>query len=638
MASLALAFDILARDKASRPLRNVGNEADRTGRKFRDVGNEAERSGKKTSGFAGAFKKLGPNVAAGAAAVGAGVLAVGLSSLKMGSDLEQTRIKVGNVFGPKGTKLVEAFSKNAATSLGISRAAALEASATFGTFFTQLGFTQEQSAKTSSKVIKLAADLGSFNNLPTAEVLDSINSSLRGEFDSLQRLVPTINAAAVQQRALTDTGKKAASALTEQEKATATLALITEGSKLALNDFSESSKTLAIRQQVLKAKFDDARTALGTALLPAATAVAGFFTDKFVPAVERLVQQVRTGEGTGGKLRETFEKVKRTFEENRPALEQLGKMFLQVATFIGTKVIPIIVDLQATKLRLLVQAFNAVKTAVVAVGGTVLGFVKSLLSGIGSVFGVLAKVPGPFQDNFREAAKAVEGAALKVSGLQAGLRTLNGTTARPSIKLIGAGQAEEQILRLERRFTSIGGVKVRIPVGGDGPGAGGRMLSRVSKMIAGTGAAVSSTYRTPAQNKAVGGSPSSYHLDRGNPAVDVVGPASVLDRLAGQLRAQGGLRELLWRVPGHYDHLHVAHNGGTVSKSWPTLPGLRTDERPAILQTGERVLSRAEVAAGGQFVGTLVLDSGELIGTIRGVVRQEQTATGRSAVNYGRLG
>lgn len=133
-------------------------------------------------------------------------------------------------------------------------------------------------------------------------------------------------------------------------------------------------------------------------------------------------------------------------------------------------------------------------------------------------------------------------------------------------------------------------------VAGDGLGAaafaGGSALETVKKNMAGIpGLSITSTYRTPQHNAAIGGSPTSHHLDRSNPAVDVVGPAASLDALYAKLQRIGG-RELLWRTGGHYDHLHYAHSGGVVSPSWPTLPGLRGDERPAILQTGETVLAR----------------------------------------------
>jgi hypothetical protein len=136
---------------------------------------------------------------------------------------------------------------------------------------------------------------------------------------------------------------------------------------------------------------------------------------------------------------------------------------------------------------------------------------------------------------------------------------------------------------------------------GDGPGGpmaprGGTAINRVRAVLPNyEGLRITSTYRSPAQNRRVGGSPTSYHLDRWNPAVDVAGPAHQLDRLAGALRASGGWREgPLWRTRGHYDHLHVAHEGDVVSSLWPTggMKGLRHDERPAILQVGEVVVPK----------------------------------------------
>ena len=156
-------------------------------------------------------------------------------------------------------------------------------------------------------------------------------------------------------------------------------------------------------------------------------------------------------------------------------------------------------------------------------------------------------------DAAAEVAAAAKGAADAVRGFRdnanAALDGIKDKVIDVRFQLNGTDRLRDEAARLRPRQ-------------GDGPGAGGPMLARISKLIAGTGLSVTSTYRTPAHNAAVGGSPTSYHTDRNNPAVDVVGPAGALDRLQSQLRSAGGLRELLWRVPGHFDHLHAADQGG----------------------------------------------------------------------------
>jgi hypothetical protein len=80
---------------------------------------------------------------------------------------------------------------------------------------------------------------------------------------------------------------------------------------------------------------------------------------------------------------------------------------------------------------------------------------------------------------------------------------------------------------------------------------------------------ISSTYRTPAENAAVGGAPNSLHMDASNPAVDISGPKDSSgtfiygDAIAAYLR-QFPVRQLLWRVEDHFDHVHVADFGARV--------------------------------------------------------------------------
>ena len=81
---------------------------------------------------------------------------------------------------------------------------------------------------------------------------------------------------------------------------------------------------------------------------------------------------------------------------------------------------------------------------------------------------------------------------------------------------------------------------------------------------------ITSLYRSPEHNAAIGGAPNSYHT-RGL-AVDFVpadGNWSRLDKVVlwVRLRFSGRFAEVLWRTTGHYDHLHIAFRPGRARPS-----------------------------------------------------------------------
>lgn len=160
---------------------------------------------------------------------------------------------------------------------------------------------------------------------------------------------------------------------------------------------------------------------------------------------------------------------------------------------------------------------------------------------------------------------------------------------------------------------------------------GGKALARVQSVLP-PGLAVTSTYRSPAHNARIpGASRTSLHMDKNNPAVDIGGPTHLLDQFAAQLAAMGGWRQLLWRVPNHFDHIHVAHNGGVVDASWPKMPGWRSDERPVRAQVGETILPRGASAGGVQVTYTgdfYAYDPTDL-------VREQQKRTRDAMAAYG---
>ena len=205
------------------------------------------------------------------------VLGAGVAAFKMAGDFGESFSKMETVFGASA-KDIDKWSKTSAAAMGLSRKEAIDAAGTFGNMFTQLGIATPQAAAMSTEMIQLAADLGSFHNADITDVIDAQSSAFRGEYDALQRYIPTINAAAVEQKALQMTGKETTKELTLQEKALAVQALMMAGAGQATGDFERTADSAANKQRTLTAEFKNAATELGTNLMPIGQKILGWVT------------------------------------------------------------------------------------------------------------------------------------------------------------------------------------------------------------------------------------------------------------------------------------------------------------------------------------------------------------------------
>ena len=222
---------------------------------------QAGKTGKAMKAFA---SKIGMTVAA-LTGIGIGVKKV----FDLGSALEETGSKFATVFGPESAAQVQGFLDGFANKAGLTNVQAQGLVSTTGAIAQGLGFSQKASAGFAQDIVKLSADLSSFNNIPTEEVLMGVNSALTGEREQMKRLGIVIQEADVQAKAFAQTGKSNAKMLTQQEKATATLALITEKAGVAVGDLDRTQGSAANVARRLMAQFKDLRDAIANALMPA---------------------------------------------------------------------------------------------------------------------------------------------------------------------------------------------------------------------------------------------------------------------------------------------------------------------------------------------------------------------------------
>jgi uncharacterized membrane protein YgcG len=207
-----------------------------------------------------------------AAAALAGLAAAAGPAISAASDLEENLSKVNVIFG-EGAKEIENFAKTAATALGQSQNAVLEAAGTFGTFGKAAGLGGIELAKFSNDFTALASDLASFNNTSPEEAVNAIGAALRGEAEPLRKFGVLLNDATLKTAALELGIYDGNGALTAQQKILAAQNVIYKQTTTAQGDFGRTSDGLANSQRILKAQLQNLQIEIGKGLLPVVQAI-----------------------------------------------------------------------------------------------------------------------------------------------------------------------------------------------------------------------------------------------------------------------------------------------------------------------------------------------------------------------------
>jgi hypothetical protein len=226
---------------------------------------------KKASGgmtnFVGNLKKVG--AALGATFAASQVAAFAKESIMAASNMEESLSKVRVVFG-EGAAEVEAFGASAAQNLGISNQAALEAAGTYGNLFQAFGLGQGEAQKMSTNLVQLAADMASFNNTSIDQAITALRSGLSGETEPLKKFGVALSEVRLKEEALRmGLIKTTSGTLPVAIKSQAAYSLILKDTALAQGDYARTADGTANTMKTLQAKIEDAKVALGEALMPA---------------------------------------------------------------------------------------------------------------------------------------------------------------------------------------------------------------------------------------------------------------------------------------------------------------------------------------------------------------------------------
>lgn len=344
MASTSLTFDLLARDRASD--------------KFDRVGSAAQRAGGHLSGLGSKFKSMAKYAAVATVAAAGFAFKFGIDAVNAASDMTESLSKTGVVFGKSADDMIR-WAQTSAEAMGMSKQAALESSGTIGNLLLSMGKTPKVASVMSRQMVQLAADLGSFNNVPVDEVLGAMRSGLTGEIAPLRRFGVNLTDATLKAKAMEMGLYDGKGALDVSAKSSAAYKLILEQTSTAQGDFARTAGGMANQQKILKAKFDDLKANIGKELLPVAVKLMTWMNDSFIPGAQNAADWL------GSHLGPAFSAVGGFIQDKViPALKDVGPFFVKVGDWIKTKLLPALGGVADDVGPGVADVFDAIKGAV----------------------------------------------------------------------------------------------------------------------------------------------------------------------------------------------------------------------------------------------------------------------------------
>ncbi len=291
---------------------------DKTARDLDKVGNEAEDMGRKTARSAGGVSTmnvaLGNLAAGGLATAGRALFQFGKDSITAASDVEEMESKFIAVFKDMAGDTEKELAKMADT-INRSKFDLMEYAATLQDTFVPLGFARDAAAGMSVKLVALAEDLASFNNIDTATVVRDLQSALVGNTETLRKYGVVAQQTQINARALADGLWDGKGAMDAQTKAATILTLTIEGTEDAQGDAAKTADSFANKQKGLEASMKDAQVAIGELFLPAMAELVDFATTAVTAIVELIEETKKYGLEVG-----------ETIDDNLGAAESLGDL------------------------------------------------------------------------------------------------------------------------------------------------------------------------------------------------------------------------------------------------------------------------------------------------------------------------
>lgn len=416
----------------------------------------------KLGGFA---KGAGLAVAGGMVVAGAAVAKFGADSVKAASDSQQSLGATRTVFGKYADDVI-ARSKDSAKAIGVSANQYRELSNVVGASLSGAGVPMQKAADLTDKLNVRAADLAATFGGTTSDAVSAFSSLLRGEADPIERYGISVKQSDVNARLAAAGQDKLTGAALKQAEMQARLDLAFQQSSKSAGAFGRESDTLANRQQILGAMWEDLKAKAGSVLLPALTSLGTYAINTLMPALEATGKPIMNLAGqAAGVLAPAMDTVRGVFAAVLPVATTLGGAWASVAGALLGQLIPAVVQVGGY----LVSTFGPVLTSVgqlvtgtlvpgfvavagfvtsqllpivVKLGTSVAGNLRPVLDQVaktitGQVVPAIQKAAGKFQEWWPTIQKIIVVAAKLVAGVVEVGTAIIGKVLPPVIKLAG---------------------------------------------------------------------------------------------------------------------------------------------------------------------------------------------------------
>ncbi len=221
------------------------------------------------------FKIRGATLAASSGfLLGAAAVAVTAKAVEAANAEIEAAARVEQVFGENAATL-EKHATGLAESFGLSAEEALKFEGQIGNILKVSKVADDQIPALSEDLVKLAADMAVFNNVPLEQVLKAISLGLVGNSRGLRQFGVELNAAAVNAEALRESGKKNTDELTRGERVQARINLLEAQTILQQGAAARRTDSLAQKSRVLKAEIHNLGVEIGKTLIPQLLEIVG---------------------------------------------------------------------------------------------------------------------------------------------------------------------------------------------------------------------------------------------------------------------------------------------------------------------------------------------------------------------------